>query len=152
MTDPQPSLSAPRLPALLGPAGLLPPVGALLVAVFAPVEWRFAGVTVAQFYAAAILSFLGGIWWGLAARADRAPDWLWLASVLPSLWATGALILLVFGWNDAALLILAAGVLLALFVDRRMRDEGLMPGWLWHLRVRLSVWLAALTAAMTLVG
>ena len=147
-----PSVSAPRLPALLGPAGLLPQLGALAVAALAPVEWSFAGVTVAQFYAAAILSFLGGIWWGLAAAVDRPPGWLWIAAVVPSLWATAALFLLVFGHNDAALLLLAAGLLAALFVDRTLWRDGLMPAWLWHLRVRLSVWLAIITGGVALVG
>lgn len=144
--------AAPCLPALLGPAGLLPQLAALAVATLAPVEWRFAGVTVAQFYAAAILSFLGGIWWGLAAAADDPPVWIWVAAVVPSLWATATLFLLVFGWNDAALLLLAAGLLGALLVDRALWRGGLMPGWLWHLRVRLSVRLAIITGCMALVG
>lgn len=142
----------PALPRLLGPAGLLPQVAALLVVAFAPIEWRFAGVTGAQFYAAAILSFLGGSWWGLAAAAERPPTWLWIASVLPSLWAAAALFALQWGWNSAVLLALAAGLLGALGVDRAVWRMGVMPDWLWRLRVRLSVWLAALTAAVALVG
>ena len=142
----------PRLPTLLGPAGLLPQLAALAVTVLAPVEWRFAGVTVAQFYAAAILSFLGGIWWGLAAAGEEPPAWLWVAAVVPSLWAVAALVLLVFGWNAAALALLAVGLMGALVVDKRLRDLHLMDDWLWRLRQRLSTWLALITACVALVG
>lgn len=145
-------MTAPALPRLLGPAGLLPQMLALAVVAFAPVEWSFAGVTGAQFYAAAILSFLGGVWWGLATAAERAPGWLWIASIVPSLWAAGWLFTLQWGWNRAVLLALAAGLLAALAVDRALVRSGLMPQWLWHLRLRLSVWLAILSGAIALVG
>ena len=145
-------MAPPPLPRLLGPAGLLPQALALLVVVYAPVEWRFAGVTGAQFYAAAILSFLGGIWWGLAARAEEPPAWVWIASVVPSLWTAAALFALQWGWNAAVLWALAAGLLIALAVDRALWGADLMPDWLWQLRVRLSVWLAVLTGAVALLG
>lgn len=145
-------VSGPRWAAALGPAGLLPQIAALLVVRFAPVEWRFAGVTAAQFYAAVILSFLGGIWWGLATRDGEAPAWLWGASIVPSLWAFGALLLLQWGWNATVLLLLAAGLLAALAVDRALLRSGRIPQWLWWLRVRLSVWLAILTATVAAVG
>ncbi len=145
-------MTPPRPPLILGPAGLLPQIVALAVALWAPVEWRFAGVTAAQFYAAAILSFLGGVWWGLAARAHDPPRWTWIASVLPSLWAAAALFALQWGWNDAVLLALAAGLLAALIGDRALRREGLMPEWLWRLRVRLSVGLGVATVAVAAVG
>lgn len=109
-------------------------------------------MTVAQFYAAAILSFLGGVWWGLAWVAETPPAWLWVAAVMPSLWATAALFLLQWGWNDAVLWMLAVGLLAALVVDGALWRRGLMPEWLWRLRVRLSAWLAGLTAAVALVG
>ena len=141
-----------RFPFLLGRLGLLPQVAALLVVALAPIEWRFAGVTAAQFYAGVILSFLGGIWWGLAARAEEPPRWLWIAAVVPSLWAFAALFLLQWGWNDAVLWLLAVGVLAALVGDRALWRRGLMPEWLWRLRVHLSVWLAGLTAAVALAS
>lgn len=144
--------TGPALPRSLGPAGLLPQMAALAVVAFAPVEWSFAGVTGAQFYAAAILSFLGGIWWGIATGAERAPGWLWIAAVLPSLWAAGWLFTLQWGWNRAVLLGLGSGLLAALAVDRALLRLELMPRWLWHLRVRLSVWLAILTGAIALIG
>lgn len=90
---------------------------------------------------------------GLGRRRRRdPPPWLWIAAVVPSLVATAALFLLVFGWNDAALLLLAAGLLAVLAVDRALWRGGLMPAWLWQLRVRLSVWLAIVTGCVALVS
>ena len=59
---------------------------------------RFTALSVGYGYAALIFSFLGGVWWGLAAMGGaRTPGWVWVAAVVPSLlalatawpWATG---------------------------------------------------------------
>ncbi|GAA4003157.1 DUF3429 domain-containing protein [Sphingomonas humi] len=128
------------LPALvLGLAGLIPPValtaGALLdLGLFAPSMPGFVLT-----YAAVILSFLGGSWWGFASRQER-PGWGLLAiAVLPALagWAA------IFSFQPpSALFGLAAALIAALAVDALLVQRGLAPGWWMTLRVPLSAGLA----------
>lgn len=146
MPDPG-SRQVPALPRALGAAGLLPQgAAALLVALHQPLLANVA-VLLAAAYAALILSFLGGLWWGLAAASPAAPRWLWLAAVAPSLWALAALAGgIALGWPPATLLPLALAILLSLLVDRRLTALGIAPHWWLRLRVPLSAGLALLTA------
>ena len=101
-------------------------------------------------YAALIFSFLGALWWGLAAaQVTRAPAWIWSAGVLPSLVSLFVLLL----WasellgTPGALSILALGIAGSALVDRRLNEMKLCPpGWT-NLRLVLSIGLGSLTAA-----
>ncbi|TKW73462.1 MAG: DUF3429 family protein [Staphylococcus hominis] len=107
----------------------------------------------ASVYAALILSFLGGLWWGLAAAAASPPRWVWLAAVLPSLWALAALAAgLAGGSTMLALLPLAAAILLTPLLDRRLVSEGMAPHWWMRLRIPLSLGLGLLTAIAGLLS
>lgn len=136
---------ATRVPPLarwLGLAGLLPAAAAvalLLLPVAAEVQQLAAQA--GALYAALILSFLGGTWWGLAARAGVVPAGVWVLAVLPSLAGWAVLMAL------APARIVALGVLLlvCLMVDRLLVIEGIAPGWWMRLRVPLSVGLGGLT-------
>ena len=80
-----------RLPLVLGYAGLLPQIVVVLLLLSGDLTARFTALALGFAYASLILSFLGGVWWGLgAARPDRAPPWLWIAAVVPTLVALGA--------------------------------------------------------------
>ncbi len=84
-----------------------------------------------------ILSFMGGVQWGLEmTRGDgRRPDMLgFAASVVPALVAFGAS----FVNPIAALLILAIGFTLLLAYDLRRIRAGIGPGWYAGLRLQLS--------------
>lgn len=128
------------LPALLlGFAGLIPPVGltaaALLdLGLFAPSMPGFVLT-----YAAVILSFLGGSWWGFVSRQER-PGWVLLGiSVLPALvgWAA------IFSFQPPAALFALAGALVAtLAMDALLMQRRLAPGWWMKLRMPLSLGLA----------
>ncbi|MGO4863297.1 hypothetical protein ACTP2L_06915, partial [Campylobacter jejuni] len=64
---------------LLGYAGLLPPMVAVAVRLIDPAKGGMM-LALALFYAALILSFLGGMWWGaVSARVTGAALTLWLA-------------------------------------------------------------------------
>jgi hypothetical protein len=140
---------------LLGLAGLLPQIACLLVVYLGPEGWRDAAFIVAALYAALILSFLGGTWWGIAAGAPAAErrsslGWLWVAAVLPSLVALACLAPLALGyWRaEPSLIMLGGSLLVALGVDGRLSD--LAPRWWLSLRVPLSIGLGVLTILIAL--
>jgi len=101
-------------------------------------------------YGAVILSFLGGIQWGLAIAPNRpgAPIGLPLTlSVVPSLIGWGALLLP----DPANLLVLALTFLAVLALDLWAARAGLAPDWYPKLRIPLSLIVAgALIAGATL--
>lgn len=140
---------------LLGLAGLLPQIACLIVIYLGPEEWRDAAYIAAALYAALILSFLGGTWWGLAAGAPAAErrsalGWLWVAAVLPSLVAFACLapMLLGYWYAEPTLIMLGAALLVALAVDARLSN--LAPRWWLSLRVPLSIGLGVLTMLIAL--
>lgn len=127
----------------LGYAGLLPFVGgALLVWVV----WPDVQPLVAQglsAYAALIISFLGGIHWGLAMRQPEPPPQLLVWGVMPSLLAWPALMM-----PAHAGLVLHGGLLVLCYaVDRQLYPRYGAARWL-TLRFRLS----AVAALSCLVG
>ena len=75
---------------MLGLAGLLPQFACVAALYLGSEEWRYTAQAIAFGYAALIFSFLGGMWWGIAAMAPAAENrrtigWVWVAAVAPSL-------------------------------------------------------------------
>ena len=127
--------SIPLPPLALGLAGLIPFwVLAIGLALHGAFGLDPAGLDVAlATYAAIIVSFLGGIRWGLAARSDGESA-NYAISVVPSLVAWG-LLAAPEPWRLAGLGIVA----LALGpIDAGLVKQGLAPPWLGRLRVILS--------------
>ena len=143
----------PSLAHALGYAGLVPQAAALLLLVAGGLEFRFSALALAFAYAALILSFLGALWWGLAAaRPEIAPRWVWPLGVVPSLIALAACVPWAIGaeWPGPSLFVLAVGIAVSPLVDRRLHRLGLCPpDWL-RLRMRLSTGLAILTTLCAL--
>lgn len=140
----------PHLALGLGYAGLMPQIAALGLILSGGPEWRFVALSVAFAYAALIYSFLGGVWWGLAARSPAdAPRWIWIVSVLPSLialacawpWAVGG------DWPGPSLVVLGVAVMSSILVDLALSRAGLTPPRWLSLRVPLSLGLGGLTLA-----
>lgn len=146
-------MKPPALARLLGLAGLLPQVAVVLVLLEQNSELRFSALAMGYAYAALILSFLGGLWWGLAARADAPPAWLWVAAVVPSLLALASAVPWAVGdaWPGPSLVVLGVALIAALGVDWQLQRTGIAPGWWLALRVPLSVGLGALTVLMALI-
>ncbi len=147
--------SVPALPRWLGLAGLLPQFTCLAVLYAGPAEWREAALAIAFAYAALILSFLGGMWWGIAAAAPaaqrrKALGWLWIAAVLPSLVALACFLpwALDWAWPEPSLVMLGGALLVTLGVDAKL--SALAPRWWMTLRVPLSTGLGLATIATAL--
>ena len=123
----------PRIVLFYGLAGLIPFLAAPVATLIAPdFRWQFTEALL--WWAAIILSFLGGARWGAAVQNSApAPALIGLA-MLPSI--AGWLILLVPAkFRVAQLLALAAALLLHLAWDWRSRG---VPGWYGRLRLVLT--------------
>ncbi len=130
----------PTAAALLGAGGLIPFVGLSAATHLLSAEQSLIALQALTAYGAVILSFLGGIIWGLGIAGfgeatDKPREALRLTvSVLPSL----------FGWLAlffppvAGLWLLATCFLLVLSVDLLMAQRGLTPRWYPALRWRLT--------------
>ena len=152
-SDRRASGGIPPVARLLGLSGLLPQIAAVALLLGGDPQSHYAALAVAYAYAALILSFLGGLWWGLAARTESPPRWLWVASVAPSLIAFASAWPWMVGlrWPGPSLVVLGLSLIGALVVDRALVRDGIAPpGWM-ALRVPLSLGLGVLTmlAAMT---
>ncbi len=144
----------PSVARLLGYAGLLPQAAALASLLLGGPDVRSAALGLAFAYAALIFSFLGGVWWGLAAAAHApVPRWIWAVAVLPSLFALVAALPWVAGHNGhgLSLVVLGALIMSSVLVDLKLRSLALTPpGWL-SLRLPLSIGLGFMTLVAGLI-
>lgn len=140
----------PRPAVWLGLAGLIPFFACAAASYLLPPAWTGKVLLWMLGYGAVILSFLGGVHWGLATggygvpvparsgQADPALSMTWTRlgwSVVPSIaaWAAFLLPLPIFG-----LVLLTAAFATMLIGDIRAVAEGLAPDWYLNLRANLS--------------
>jgi hypothetical protein len=140
---------------LLGLAGLLPflwglitmlvPAAAqLTMEVIGP---RFVGPFIGLSYGTVILSFMSGVLWGFATRAEGGVAATGYAlSVLPALWA----FFMVGGGPVSAAIALIAGFVGLLGLDWLFWNHGLAPAWWMKLRILLTAGVVACLAPLTL--
>ncbi|WP_285710428.1 DUF3429 domain-containing protein [Erythrobacter oryzae] len=135
---------------VLGYAGLLPQIICIAM-ILTGHEWRYAGLAGGFAYAAAIFSFLGGVWWGQALASQRATTGAYVLAVLPSLIAVALFLPWTFGWEwpGPALLYLGALILASPLVDRALGFAA--PDFL-RLRWHLSIGLGLLTIVLGLLA
>lgn len=127
------------LPRALTFAGAIPFIAACAALWFAPPAYRgFVSQALAA-YAAVILSFLGGIQWGIAISvldaAPRSARTMFALSVIPSLLAWAVLLL-----PAARERVLVAIVLFAFVwvIDAMLHLQKLIPAWFFKLRGVIS--------------
>ena len=139
-THPQAATEPPLFALRLGYAGLIPFVGgALLVWLVWPQMPMHAYATMAlSAYAAVIVSFLGGIHWGIAFREAEPRPSLFVWGIVPSLAAWVAVMMP----PSAGLVIHALMLFVCYLVDRKVYPEFGLQRWL-TLRFRLSMVAAA---------
>lgn len=141
-----------RTARLLGYAGLLPQVAAVALLGGTGLNGPSPAYFAAAIYGAAILSFLGGIWWGFAMSRERGQGALAVAAVLPSLVAAALLWGALATFSPWALVALGAAIIATLPVDRRLAATGEAPaGWM-GLRTPLSLGLGGLTVLAGLLA
>ncbi len=139
--------TVPQAARILGFFGLVPQLVTLFVVISDHDRYTYAAQALAFAYAALIVSFLGGIWWGLAAKTPTPPGWLWVAAIFPSLFAFASFLPWAFGgaWPGPSLIMLGSGLLASLLVDLQLARVGLAPRWWMALRVPLSLGLGLST-------
>lgn len=126
------SLDIPVAARWLGFGGLIPFVATAMAAVIADGPLRDLAARALPAYGAVILSFLGGVRWGLAMpRSDRLFAAL-AASVLPALLGWVSLLLPA----STGLVLLAVGFAAMLAADLRLSSA---PSWYRRLRLPLSL-------------
>jgi len=127
----------PQAAAWLGGLGLIPFVAGAIAVLMVDAGWASAAL---RYYAAAILSFMGGVQWGLAIAADRSGDqeeqlWRRLSlSVVPALIAWLALL----ASAPYDLITIAAAFVFLLLVDLQAIKQGWAPAWYARLRITLT--------------
>ena len=134
-------LQIPRMPLILGLAGLLPFVWGAVTTLSPDLSlWgqqtlggQFIGPYIQLFYGAIILAFMSGVLWGFAARSDQPIGYV--LSVIPALWA----FFMTGGGPVAAGMNLIVGFLGLLLLDWQFWRQGLTPPWWMQLRVLLTV-------------
>lgn len=118
----------------LGLAGLIPFVMLACLQWFSVPGWRMLAGSALLSYGALIVSFLGGIHWGLAMRGRSVAPARLVWGVLPSLLGWLA-VLLDSPWGQA---VLAVSLLACLMVDRSVYRTLGLQAWL-PLRATLTV-------------
>lgn len=133
----------PLAPLLLGLAGLIPFIwGAFTVLSPALQSWgaaslgpRFVGPYVQLFYGSVILSFMSGVLWGFATKAEGGQAATgYVLSVIPALWA----FFMTGGGPVSAGSNLIIGFAALLLLDYAFFTWGLTPKWWMSLRVLLT--------------
>ena len=128
-------LTVPRLPVLLGYAGLIPFIVLSAALWFLPPTYQVLINQALLLYASLILAFMGAVHWGLAMLQNENRNHQQLGfSVIPALVAWLAFFLPEI-LNYSVLII--AFALLCLF-DTRMAKSGRAPGWYPRLRSPLT--------------
>jgi hypothetical protein len=146
MSDPEP---LPRAAAILGYCGLLPFAGLAAAVVVAPEPMDVRAAFALLAYAATILSFLGGVHWGLATAASTVTssqrNFHLALSVAPQLLGWSALLAPL----PYAFALTAIGLLGVLVIDANAARAKLVPSWFMALRWPLS---SAAAAALILAA
>jgi hypothetical protein len=164
---PTPAPAAAFPPLILGAAGLLPQGAAVLAAAFGGPKLYYTALAIGYAYAVLIFSFLGGLWWGLAAggaarvgigatRGEKVPGWLWVAAVCPSLIALLSFMPWVYGhpWPGPSLILIGLCIAASPLIDGKIVAHPAIPTPPWWMRLRwaLSLGLGSATLALGLIA
>lgn len=134
----------PRPALLLGLAGLIPFLWSAVTHLSPALsgwagQWlppMFLGAYVGLTWGTVILSFMSGVLWGFATKAEgREATFAYALSVVPALWV----FFMVTDASDTSAIFLATGFIGLLLLDATFAAWGLAPAWWLRLRVMLTV-------------
>lgn len=134
----------PRSALILGLAGLIPFLWSAATHLSPTLsgwaaQWlppMFLGAYVGLTYGTVILSFMSGVLWGFATRAEgREAAVAYTLSVIPALWV----FFMVTDASANSTIFLAAGFIGLLLLDAMFSAWGLAPRWWLRLRIMLTV-------------
>ena len=140
----------PEIPLALGLAGLAPFIGlSLAVAIDAALPLGVDPAAALLAYGAAILSFLGGVHWGLGLRhpAKGVRSALYVTGIVPPLSAWAGLLL----GGALGLALMALGLAAHGALDYARATRFAAPRWYPRLRLLLATLATISTAAATVV-
>lgn len=142
----------PRPLVWCGLAGLLPQAVCLALIV-CDSSLRWISLAAACFYAALILSFLGGTWWMAALLGGLRAVRYYAVAVLPSLFGFAALLPWCLGWTwpGPSLVALGLALLASRLVDRALAKHVPVPADWLRLRTVLSYGLGIMTLLIAAV-
>jgi Protein of unknown function (DUF3429) len=141
----------PRAALILGLAGLIPFLWSAATHLFPALagwagQWlppMFLGAYVGLTYGTVILSFMSGVLWGFATRAEgHEATVAYALSVIPALWV----FFMVTDASANSVIYLAAGFVGLLILDTIFSLWALAPRWWLRLRVMLTVVVVACLA------
>lgn len=127
-------MTIPRVPLILGLAGLIPFALGGITAIYGETAIaRAIGIHILLQYGTVILAFMSGVLWGFAAQG-KGWNLGYALSVLPALWAFFATL------ADAPMRLLALGVgfVVILALDWLFQRRALTPDWWVALRLILT--------------
>ena len=134
------------LPALIwGWGGVLPFAGICLALSFAEPSIAAFAQEVLVPYGAIILTFMGGVHWGLQMVRESSDRSLYTTGIAPSLFAVLAILFPVL----PAIIVLGVGFIGLLIFDLWLMREGRVPRWYGRLRIQLT---SAVLACLIVAG
>lgn len=126
----------PQPARVLGLSGLIPFVLSAIVAAGSDAPLADNARLALMVYGAVILSFLGGVRWGVMLQcADHSPWQPWINSVLPSILAWVAVLI----GGGFGLFVLILGFCAQWVYDMRAVRQGNVPNWFAGLRTVLTL-------------
>ena len=133
---------------LWGWAGVIPFAFLAGASVLAEPGWAALALGKLAIYGAIILTFMGGVHWGLAIAGSRPGLQLFTTGIIPSLIAVCSILVPV----KPAIAILIAGFLLLLANDLWLVRQSFFPHWYGRLRTQLTSSVIILLALAGIAG
>jgi hypothetical protein len=141
------SARIPGVALLLGWAGVIPFAALAAVVILASPAYAGAGLTALIGYGAVILSFMGGVLWGLEMSQGRSQV-AYVVSIAPALLAVVAMGL----QAKTGIFLLLCGFAALLIYDLKTSSSSGAPSWYPVLRLQLTAAVIALLSIALLVS
>ena len=135
----------PEMAIFWGWAGVVPFALLTGTAISLPADVVGKALQMLVAYGAIILTFMGGVHWGIAMKDGEGRAWLYTTGILPSLVAVLAIALP----SKPAIVTLAIGFAGLLVYDIQLVRHGHAPKWYARLRLQLTL---AVIACLTVAG